>query len=147
MSFAKLLRKNSNSQGKAHSASVFFCVTALRPLRPPRLCVPSSHLLLTLNTEYGGQGRIVLAIILTTQASLRASLPLCPPRFAEDHSASDNQSSLRPFFALLATTCTTQGRSTSLIMCWCCCRSFGWRIALRRICFYGAAVGACPVLL
>ena len=28
----------------------------LRPLRPLRLCVPFSHSLLTLNTEYGGKG-------------------------------------------------------------------------------------------
>ena len=35
----QLLRKSSNSQGKAHSASVFFGVTSLRPLRPQRLCV------------------------------------------------------------------------------------------------------------
>ena len=41
MRFAKLLRKKSNSQGKAHSASVFSASrTALRPLRSLRLCVP-----------------------------------------------------------------------------------------------------------
>ena len=36
---------------------------------------------------------------------------LYSPRFAEGHSESDNQSSLRPFFALLGITCTTQAGS------------------------------------
>ena len=48
----------------------------------------SFHSLLTLNTEYGGQGRIVQAIIYNNPQNLRASLPLYPPCFAEGHSGS-----------------------------------------------------------
>ena len=54
------------------------------------LAFKSLHSLLSLNTEYGGQGRIVLATITITPVPLRVSEPpenhtTCAPCFAEGH--------------------------------------------------------------
>ena len=57
----------------------------LRPLRPPRLCVPFSHLLLSPNAE---ARRIVQAMITTTPEYSPCLRSLYPPCFAEGYSAS-----------------------------------------------------------